>query len=81
MSGGAAALVVIGFIAVIAATVFFTRLYFQWRFRAWQQARKEERSTLRPAPLCPWGDYVRSVRTTLNIGPDGRLRIEQPPGT
>jgi hypothetical protein len=56
--------------------------------RAWEQARKEKRSALRPAPRCPWWDFVWSVRTTLKIGTDGRLpigtqrlRIEQPPGT
>lgn len=55
--------------------------------RAWEQARKEKRSALRPAPRCPWWDFVWSVRTTLKIGPDGRvpigtqrLRLEQPPG-
>ncbi len=56
--------------------------------RAWDLARKENRSVLRPAPRCAWWDYVWSVRTTLKIGPDGRvpigtqrLRIEQPPGS
>jgi len=55
---------------------------------AWDQARKENRSVLRPVPRCPWWDYVWSVRTPLTIGPDGRvpigtqrLRIEQPPGS
>jgi hypothetical protein len=56
--------------------------------RAWNQARKENRSALRPTPRCPWWNYVWSVRTTLNIGPDGRvpigtqrLRMEKPPGS
>ena len=56
--------------------------------RAWAQARKENRSALRPAPRCPWWDFVWSVRTTLKIGTDGRvpigtqrLRLEKPPGT
>jgi hypothetical protein len=56
--------------------------------RAWDQARKEKRSALRPAPCCPWWNYVWSVRTTLNIGSDGRvpigtqrLRMERPPGS
>ena len=55
---------------------------------AWDQARKEKRSALRPAPRCPWWPFVWSVRTPLKIGPDGRvpigtqrLRIEKPPGT
>ena len=54
--------------------------------RAWDQARKEKRSALRPTPRCPWWNYVWSVRTTLKIGTDGRvpigtqrLRIEKPP--
>jgi hypothetical protein len=56
--------------------------------RAWDKARKEKRSALRPAPRCPWWDYVWSVRTSLKVGTDGRvpigtqrLRIEKPPGT
>jgi hypothetical protein len=53
--------------------------------RAWDQSRKEKRSALRPTPRCPWWHYVWSVRTTLNIGSDGRvpigtqrLRMERP---
>jgi hypothetical protein len=56
--------------------------------RAWDQARKENRSALRSAPRCPWWDYVWSVRTVLKVGTDGRvpigtqrLRIETPPET
>jgi hypothetical protein len=56
--------------------------------QAWDQARKENRSALRPAPRCPWWTYVWSVRTPLKVGTDGRvpigtqrLRIEKPPGT
>ncbi len=56
--------------------------------RAWEQARKEKRSVLRPAPRCPWWDYVWSVRTLIKVGSDGRvpigtqrLRIEKPPET
>jgi hypothetical protein len=56
--------------------------------RAWNKAKKEKRSVLRPAPRCPWWDYVWSVRTPLKVGSDGRvpigtqrLRIEKPPGT
>jgi hypothetical protein len=55
---------------------------------AWDLAKKEKRSVLRPAPRCPWWPYVWSVRTPLKIGSDGRvpigpqrLRIERPPGT
>jgi hypothetical protein len=56
--------------------------------RAWAQAEKEKRSALRPAPRCPWWDYVWSVRTMIKVGSDGRvpigtqrLRIEKPPET
>ena len=56
--------------------------------RAWDQAKKEKRSVLRPAPRCPWWDYVWSVRTLIKVGSDGRvpigtqrLRIEKPPAT
>ena len=56
--------------------------------QAWNQAKKENRSVLRPVPRCPWWPYVWSVRTPLKVGPDGRvpigtqrLRIEKPPGT
>lgn len=60
----------------------------QTPLRAWNQARKEKRSALRPTPPCPWWDYVWSVRTTLKVGTDGRvpigtqrLRIEKPPAS
>jgi hypothetical protein len=56
--------------------------------RAWDQARQEKRSVLRPAPRCPWWDYVWSVRTVIKVGTDGRvpigtqrLRLETPPQT
>src|SRR5439155_7854851 len=56
--------------------------------RAWDQARKEKRSVLRPAPRCPWWDYVWSLRTSIQVGSDGRvpigtqrLRIEKSPGS
>jgi hypothetical protein len=56
--------------------------------RAWDLARQEKRSALRPAPSCPWWDYVWSVRTIIKVGSDGRvpigtqrLRIQKPPGT
>ena len=55
--------------------------------QAWQLAKQEQRSVLRPAPRCPWWPYVWSVRTTLKVGSDGRvpigtqrLRVERPPG-
>lgn len=60
----------------------------QTPLRAWDAAKKENRSVLRPAPPCPWWPYVWSVRTPLKIGSDGRvpigtqrLRIEKPPGS
>jgi hypothetical protein len=56
--------------------------------RAWDLAKKEKRSVLRPAPRCPWWPYVWSVRTVIKIGSDGRvpigtqrLRVERPAGT
>ena len=56
--------------------------------QAWELAKQEKRSVLRPAPRCPWWPYVRSVRTALKVGADGRipvgtqrLRVERPPGT
>jgi hypothetical protein len=56
--------------------------------RAWNQAKKENRSAVRPVPPCPWWPYVWSLRTLIKIGPDGRvpigtqrLRLERPPGT
>ena len=56
--------------------------------RAWNQAKKENRSVMRPVPRCPWWNYVWSVRTLIKIAADGRvpigtqrLRLEKPPGT
>ncbi len=56
--------------------------------RARNQARKENRSLLRPAPRCAWWPYVWSVRTLVRIATDGRvpigtqrLRLERPPGS
>jgi hypothetical protein len=55
---------------------------------AWNLARKENRSVLRPPPHCPWWPYLWSVRSQTRVGPDGRialaaqrLRVEQPPNT
>jgi hypothetical protein len=60
----------------------------QTPLRAWNQARKENRSVVRPVPRCPWWDYVWSVRTPIKVGTDGRvpigtqrLRLEKPPGS
>jgi hypothetical protein len=53
---------------------------------AWQAALDEGRSVLRPAPKCPWWKYIWSLRSTVRVGPDGRvpvgtqrLRVELPP--
>jgi hypothetical protein len=43
--------------------------------QAWNTAKKEKRSVLRPAPQCPWWPYVWSLRTPLKIGSDGRVPI------
>jgi len=55
---------------------------------AWEGALREKRSALRPVPRCPWWPYVWSARTTVRVGPDGRvpvgaqrLRVEVAPGT
>ena len=55
---------------------------------AWNTAKKESRTVLRPAPRCPWWPYVWSVRTPIRVGSDGRvplgtqrLRVETAPGT
>jgi hypothetical protein len=60
----------------------------QTPLRAWNQAKKENRSVMRPVPRCPWWDYVWSVRTPIKVGTDGRvpigtqrLRLERPPGS
>ena len=54
---------------------------------AWDLAKKEGRSVLRPAPRCPWWPYVWSLRTPLKVGSDGRvpigrqrIRLEYPVG-
>jgi hypothetical protein len=38
-------------------------------------AQREKRSVLRPAPRCAWWPYIWSVRTALNVGPDGRVPV------
>jgi hypothetical protein len=56
--------------------------------RAWNQAKQENRSVMRPVPSCPWWPYVWSVRTMIKVGTDGRvpigtqrLRLAKPPGS
>lgn len=53
-----------------------------------QAAQREGRSVLRSVPRCPWWPYIWSVRTSLKVGPDGRvpvghqrLRVGVSPGT
>ena len=53
---------------------------------AWQAALSEGRTVLRPLPKCPWWKYIWSLRSTVRVGPDGRvpvgtqrLRVELPP--
>jgi len=55
---------------------------------AWDQARREKRNVLRPAPRCPWWPYVWSQRIPVRVGEDGRVavggqrvRLEVAPGT
>ena len=56
--------------------------------QAWDLAKNEKRSVIRPVPRCPWWPYVWSVRTTLKLGSDSRLpigsqrvRLEHPPAS
>jgi hypothetical protein len=53
---------------------------------AWDQAKADKRTALRPAPACPWWPYVFSQRSKIRVGDDGkvaignqRLRVELPP--
>ena len=55
---------------------------------AWDLARRDKRTVLRPAPRCPWWPYVWSQRTSVRVGEDGRVavgaqrvRVEVAPGT
>jgi hypothetical protein len=43
--------------------------------RAWDKARAEGRSVLRPVPRCPWWPYVWSLRVWIRVGSDGRVPI------
>jgi hypothetical protein len=56
--------------------------------KAWDLAKNEKRSVIRPAPRCPCWPYVWSQRTTLKLGSDcrvpigsQRVHIEHPPGS
>lgn len=42
---------------------------------AWDRARREQRTVLRPAPRCPWWPYVWSQRTSVRVGDDGRVSV------
>jgi hypothetical protein len=55
---------------------------------AWDRAKREKRSVLRPPPQCPWWPYVWCQRSAARVDPDGRvaiagqrLRIDKPPGS
>jgi hypothetical protein len=55
---------------------------------AWNLALKENRSSLRPAPNCPWWPYVWSLRSRARVDAEQRisigtqrLRIERPGGS
>jgi hypothetical protein len=55
---------------------------------AWERARREKRSVLRPVPRCPWWPYIWSQRRAVRVGDDGRvavgaerIRLEVPPRT
>lgn len=55
---------------------------------AWNLALKEKRSSLRPAPNCPWWPYVWSLRSRAKVDAEQRisigtqrLRIERPVGS
>jgi hypothetical protein len=42
---------------------------------AWDRARREKRSVLRPAPRCAWWPYVWSQRTVVRVGDDARVAV------
>ena len=44
---------------------------------AWDLAKKENRSALRPVPRCPWWPYVFSQKNRLTVGDDGKVAIGQ----
>jgi hypothetical protein len=55
--------------------------------KAWDLARQQKRSVLRPKPNCPWWPFVWSLRSSVKVAPDGqvpigaqRLRIDAAPG-
>ena len=43
--------------------------------QAWNLARQQKRSVLRPVPRCPWWPFVWSVRTPIRVSPDGRVPV------
>ena len=42
---------------------------------AWDRARRQKRTVLRPAPRCPWWPYVWTQRTAVRVGDDGRVPV------
>lgn len=56
--------------------------------QAWDTAKQEKRSALRPVPRCPWWPFVWSERSVIKVADDGRvaigtqrLRVEAAPKT
>jgi hypothetical protein len=43
--------------------------------QAWELALKQKRSALRPAPNCPWWPYIWSLRSSVRVGPQGRVPV------
>ena len=43
--------------------------------QAWDLALKQNRSTLRTVPNCPWWPYVWSLRTSVRVSPQGRVPV------
>lgn len=42
---------------------------------AWNTARRELRSDIRPRPRCPWGNYIWSIRTPVKVDVDGTVAV------
>jgi hypothetical protein len=45
--------------------------------QAWDQAKRENRSVIRPVPCCPWWPYVWSLRTNTRVTEDRCLVLGQ----
>lgn len=42
---------------------------------AWDQARREKRSLLRPRPRCPWWNYIWSIRSEVKVDIQGTVSV------